>query len=156
MLVYLISGDGAGAGKTTLAKRLVGDYAVYSLAGELRRYLKKQYPNIDWENKTQDYKDKVEVSPGLTVRQKLIEEGQKYSRDNPIYWAEKLVERLGREFNSIIAIDDLRKQQELEYLRFCFPTSYHFHVAWPGAVAEPIFDNEYLKTVCDYVAVRQK
>lgn len=156
MVVYLISGDGQGAGKTTLAERLVGKRAIYSLAGELRRMLKKQFSHIDWENKTQEYKDRVEVLPGVTVRQKMIEEGQKYSKQKPTFWAEKLFERLSCEYNSVIAIDDVRKREEILFLREAFPNSYHFHVQWADAVPEPVFDNAYLKSISDYVVVRQK
>ncbi len=156
-MVYLISGSGSGAGKTTLAERLVGA-SVYSIASALRRDLKCQYPQYDWYNKTQQYTDVTRVIEydNLTVRDVLVDYGQKASRDSNTYWVDKLIKHLHNGVGkSVIAIDDVRKIEELDKLKYYFPVSYHFHVDYPLAKSEPLFDNEQLKQRADYIVQRR-
>lgn len=157
MVVYLISGSGQGAGKTTLAERLVGG-SVYSIAGEMRRQLRQSYSFIDWDNKTQSYKDNTTIeSPyGKTVREVLVNYGQSYSKNNPTYWVDLLIKKLyGEVGKSVVAIDDIRKMEELEALKKAFPNSFHFHVDYSGAVLEPLFHSESLKQQADYIVKRR-
>lgn len=158
MVVYLISGSGQGAGKTTLAERLVGPRAVCSIADEMRKELRRLHPSIDWNNKTQAYKANTIVpgGQGLTVRMWLTNYGQKHAADNPSYWVDKLIKNLYCEVGkSFVAIDDVRKIEELDALKKAFPHSYHFHVDYSEAVAEPIFHSDTLKQRADYIVQRR-
>lgn len=157
MVVYLISGSGSGAGKTTLAERLVGE-SVYSIAGALRHDLKRLHPQYDWFNKSQDYKDNTLVPEykNCTIRDVLLNHGQASSSSNATYWVDKLIGRLQYEVGkSVIAVDDVRKIVELEQFKVAFPHCYHFHVDYPDAKQEPHFDNDVLKLKADYVVKRR-
>lgn len=165
MTIFLISGNGQGAGKTTLAKRLAGDRAVYSIAGILRQELKRLYPDYDWDNRTQAYKDNTLVTEYrakdpfkvLSLRQVMVEYGQQKCVGDPTHWVKKLVAHLAiQPALSVIAIDDVRKTCELEVLKRAFPNTYHFHVKWIGAIAEPIYEADALEAMADYVMIRNK
>jgi hypothetical protein len=161
MKIFAISGDGIGAGKTTLAKMIAEP--VWSLAGQLRRDLSLQLPDYNWENRSQDYKDKTRVHErqGKTVRQVMVEYGQSKSSIDPHYWVQSLCDRIGGANAPlqppIIAIDDVRKVAEIEHIRGRFPGQViHLHVEWDGAIYEPEFDNAGLKAVADYIIRRNK
>jgi hypothetical protein len=157
MVIYLISGSGQGAGKTTLAENLAGKHCVWSIAGAMRQELKKLYPDYDWFNKSQEYKDKVVCDAykrGYTIREVLQEYGQEKSSAYPRYWVERLVDRiqhLPTGSYGMLAIDDVRKWEEMVYLKEKFPSCVHFHVKRQKAVQEPLFDNEKLEFAADYV-----
>lgn len=157
-MIYLISGNGQGSGKTTLARKLVGEASVWSIASELRRDLRRLYPSYDWENKTQEYKDNTSIieQNGATVRQVMIDFGQAHCRDDPNYWVKKLVARLASvPALSVVAVDDLRKSCELEYFKTFFPQNVHFHVRHESAIGEPMYDGAALEAVADYVCDRR-
>lgn len=161
MVIFAISGSGIGAGKTTLAKKF--GHPVWSLAGGLRYELSRIYPNYDWENRTQEYKDKTIVKEAgkKTVRQVLIEHGQHVCATNPEHYVSILTERLkgGLSPQPIVAIDDVRKVLEIEFLRSKFPNKNeftHLHIQWAGAIHEPEFENEQLAKIADYVIIRNK
>lgn len=169
VVVYLISGNGMAAGKTTLAHKLVGESSTYALADVMRHELRKLYPSYDWFNKSQDYKDSTQVvelsevdeKRGVqapTVREVLIKYGQDKCREDPAYWAKKLVAYLCTQIvgKSVIAIDDVRKICELETLKKAFPNSHHFHVFYSNATPERIYDNEALQRMSDYSVIRHK
>ena len=89
--ILAISGDGIGAGKTTLANRLAPG-KVRSLAAAMRTELEALYPAYDWFNKTQEYKANTLVKEfdNKTVRQVLIEYGQTRCDKDSLYWVRKL------------------------------------------------------------------
>ena len=155
MRVLAISGSGQGAGKTTLARTL--SPTVWSIADGIRHELSKIYPKIQWENRTQAYKDGTKV-PGTnrSVRQMLIDHGQQACIDNPTYWVSEMTTKL-LELNrmwtagAVVAIDDVRKLCELEHLRAKFPDVVHFHVNGEPCVDEPMYDNIELADIADYV-----
>jgi hypothetical protein len=165
--IFLISGSGQGAGKTTLAHKLVGERFTYSLAGTLRNELKRLHPEYDWHNKTQAYKDNTQVtqylikSPGdpfrvLSLRQVLQEYGQEKCKNDPCHWVKKLVAKLVMEPGlSVIAVDDVRKICELEVLKQAFPNTYHMHIKHSSAIHEPIYESAELEEVADYVIYRK-
>lgn len=166
MVIYLISGSGSAAGKTTLAESLVGgsgSHRVWSIAGPMRDELCKVYPDYRWHKKDQEYKEKTlvpEYKRGYTVRDVLREYGQEKSRAYPTYWVERLVDRIKHLPTGgypLLAIDDVRKVEELNYLKVKFPNEYvHFHVKTSTAVQEPLFDNRDLEAVADYVVSWEK
>lgn len=164
MVVYAISGDGIGAGKSTLAKLLVGSSNVWSLAGQIRADLRLQLPNYDWDNRTQDYKDttRVKERDRKTVRQVMIEHGQNKCKENHLHWVELLAERIVASDKlasgiSAIAVDDLRKVCELEYLKRRLGANLiHFHVINPAAKSEPEFENQELAQLAEHLYMWRK
>ena len=135
MRIFLISAFGEGAGKTTLAQTLVGASNVASLAGAVRSELASIYPMYNWYNKTQAYKEATVIvaAPGSpTMRGLLIRHAEAACEKDPYVWARKLAKHIkaldGLAGTSAVAVDDLRKPEELEYLRACFPNATHFHI----------------------------
>jgi hypothetical protein len=125
----------------------------------MRAELQKRYPRYDWYRKDQDYKDTTvihEVSRNATMRTVLTEYGQMVSEAKPTYWVDKLIghmqeaDRVADGVNTV-AIDDVRKVEELGALKASFPGRVtHIHVVGVGAKAEEIFDNDELGAICDY------
>lgn len=160
MRVIAISGDGAGAGKTYAAKAFTtsNGQAVWTMADGIRAELKHEYPTYDWFNRSQTYKNGVvvpEYRPGATVRTVLLEWGQTRCVGDPCYWVRDMVDRLkdhGKLLGThTIAVDDVRKICELDYLRASFRDVLHLHVENPDAIYEPEFEAEDLKKRADYV-----
>lgn len=158
MKIVLISGDGAGAGKT-YASRLFGQ-ATWTLADGIRGELQQRYPGYNWYNRTQEYKNSVIVPEWrdgyATVRQVLLEYGQEKCAVDPRYWVDRLIAKLKSHEElvqgvSTIAIDDIRKLCELEQFRLNFKDVVHIHIENPEATHEPEFDASSLKRVADYV-----
>lgn len=163
MHVYIISGDGNGAGKSTLASRLVGSTGVVSLARALRHEVERQYPGYEWFSKCQTYKNgtRIKEAGGLTVREVLIAWGEGKCKENPLHYVEKLVhhlQQLDRTFfgPKSIAVDDVRKLIELEYLKHYYPTATHLHLKNPTAGREPQYQNDELASCADYVITWRK
>lgn len=158
MKLILVSGSGAGAGKTWAA-RVFGDDVV-SLAGAIRGELKQRYPAYDWFNRSQEYKAKTRVPEwqNKTVREVLTEYGQQKCQEDPQHWARLLSSYL-RNLCSIVdgtrryAVDDVRKICELEHFKELFPDLIHIHVSTGNAVIEPIFDADALCARADYVVI---
>lgn len=164
MKLFLVSGSGYGAGKTYLAHKLCRN--VWSLAGGMRDELAQMYPGYNWYNLTQEYKATTVIREWgdgrQTMRQVLLEHGQRACERNPKYWAEQLRDRVKRTEDmlalqgiSVVAVDDIRKTCELDVLRSAFDCV-HFHVKWEGAGVEPaIFQNDELERLADYVVTRR-
>ncbi len=154
MQILAFSGDGSGAGKTTLATLLAGTH-VCSFAGALREELCRIYPNYAWWNKSQDYKDNTVVTEvGKSVRQVLLEYGQSRVKGDTEYWARQLGDHLEGLRHIVmgatrVAVDDVRKLIEIDYLKKRFPNVVHFHVCSVRAQAEP-FENAALRARADY------
>lgn len=158
MKIYLISADGYGAGKSTLAKKL-GD-EVWSIAGALREDLSRQYPQYKWFSKDQEYKETTKIhgyhNNRMSMRDVLVEYGQKECARDPLVWVRKLADRLAQSAtiasgSKIFVVDDVRKLCELEYLRAKFgPLVTHFHIVSTTATPEPHFENDELRQKADY------
>lgn len=159
MVIYAISGSGIGAGKTTLANKLVPPNAVWSLASALRQELYQILPGYDWNNKSQKYKDSTLVKERRlkTVRDVMVEHGQIRCADDRLYWVRKLVDRLDPkqyvlQQHQAIAIDDVRKLYEIEYLKEKFHGKVvHLHVVSDKSIDEPQFDSKDLRDCADYI-----
>lgn len=158
MKIYLFSGDGIAAGKTHAAKRMTQE--VWSFASAMRQELTQKYPAYNWYNKSQAYKDTViieEWPTKATMRQVLLEYGQIPCKQDPAFWAKKMVDYLKHSEYimsgiNIIGIDDCRKVCEREAIYSAYPKdTVHFHVENPNAMYEPEFENEQLKALADYV-----
>lgn len=164
MKLIIISGSGSGAGKTTLAHQLGGKTStIWSLAGALRVELQKQYPDYDWFNTTQKYKETTivnEYKRGYSLREVMLEYGSERCKFDKNYWVARLVDRLSRA-GSVLSgpvayVDDLRKVEELNFLKMKFNDLLHFHVENPDAKPEPMFDNPVLRNLADYVVSWKK
>lgn len=159
MVVYAISGDGIGAGKSSLARLLVGASNVWSLAGQIRADLAMELPGYDWNNRTQSYKDttRVRERQNKTVRQVMIEHGQFKCATASLHWVELLCDRIVGSTKlasgiKAIAVDDLRKLSELNYLKSRLGEDLvHFHVHNPKATFEPEFENEALAAAAEHI-----
>lgn len=164
MKIYLISGDGYGAGKSTLGKKL-GD-EVWSIAGALREDLQRQYPKYKWFSKDQAYKDTTKIreygNGRMTMREVLVEYGQKKCAINPTVWVSALADRLTESVKilsgaKIFVVDDVRKVCEIDLLRSRFAGLVtHFHVVSTTGTPEPEFDNDELRARADYHVRWQK
>ena len=158
MKVIAISGDGTGAGKTFLARKLAAyPHLVISLADCIRHDLTHYYPDYDWYNKSQDYKDKVIVAgTGKTVREMMLSYGAEKREQDPNYWVNSLICHINDLYDCedmgqfTVTIDDIRYLNELEKLRSAFgPAVTHIHVVSSKANPEP-FDNDTLREIADY------
>jgi hypothetical protein len=164
MKIYLISGDGYGSGKSTLAAKL-GD-EVWSIAGALREDLSRQYPGYKWFSKDQAYKETTRIkeygSGRMSMRDVLVEYGQKKAAINPTVWVSLLSDRLLESVKiltgaKIFVIDDVRKLCEIDHLRSRFSGLVtHFHVVSTTGTPEPHFENDELKARADYHVKWQK
>lgn len=166
MKLILISGDGIGAGKTTLANRLVGKEKTISLAGALRAELSSRYPLTDWWDKSQEGKNRLVRDPGVwylrPVREAMLRHGQQQCLDHGAdYWARQLANHILqlKEINpyNTFAVDDLRRLVEVNVLRGIPGVNVsHLHVSWASAIYEPEFENAALKGLADYIIERVK
>ena len=164
-----VSGSGIGAGKSTFCRKFADE--TWSLAGALRKELLSLFPEYDWFNKDQAYKESLFkkgsdllTAAGAsgsgenirTVRDALIFYGQVKCAVDPQYWVKCMAERLDERVKIgdgvvNIGIDDVRKVCEVEYLRGKYGRDfYHFHIVTPQAEKEKHFDNDKLAEMCDY------
>jgi hypothetical protein len=153
----LISGSGIGAGKTYLSRKFAGLPRV-SLAQALRDDLYSLHPEIDWNNRSQEYKNSSPPSlGGITVRQRMIDWGQQRCDNEPAYWPRRLMEQLTNTTypHATFVVDDLRKVVELDYFRGHGKSVLHFHVYHDGAVREPQYDGDQLLELADYAIMRR-
>lgn len=124
----------------------------------LRDELARLYPDYDWHNRTQSYKENTIVKEAdyRSVRQVLIEHGQTQCEKDPVHYVRPLVEKLKgvsrlASGTSRVAVDDLRKIVELDYFREHLPNVVHYHIVNPDAAPEPHFQNAELKARADYL-----
>ncbi len=164
MRIIFISGDGHGAGKTYLAKKIASDaHQIFSIANMIRQELAKEYPKYDWYNKTPRYKEYTIVKETeKTIHQMLDEKGNQRKSKNKLYWAKDLVELL--KYNKeklnldIAVIDDIRFVDEYEFIKRYFQQDKitHIHIINPHAKAEPLYENEKLKDLADYHIISRR
>lgn len=160
MKVIAISGDGMGAGKTFLAKSVTQPELIISLADRIRHDLSWYYPNYDWYNKTQEYKDtKIVTETGKTIRNMLLTYGADKRAIDPDYWINSVICEINRIYDEhtsntvepVFAIDDVRYLNEIDKLRSAFGKSLtHIHVSSNLAKEEP-FQNKELRAIATYI-----
>ncbi len=158
MRIIFISGDGHGAGKTYLAKKIASNkQQIFSIANTIRKELAIEYPNYDWYNKSPSFKDNTTLKEnGKTIHQMLDDKGNEKKSVNNLYWAQQIVELLKYNRDSlkldIAVIDDVRFVDEYQYIRKQFEHEHitHFHIINPSAKAEPMYENDELKALADY------
>lgn len=168
MKIIGVSGSGIGSGKTSFARRM-GD-EVWSLAGALRQELSSICPTYKWFDRTQAYKDSRfkhswqihaalktdDVPPMKTVRDALLVYGQWKCRDDERYWVRTMCDYMEPRLHiadgvKVIAIDDVRKVCEAQYLREKFKENFiHFHLVTDSAIPEEVFENSELAALADY------
>lgn len=162
-MVYLISGTGQGAGKTTLANRLVTPFYVVSLANKMREHLQNLHPQYDWFNKSQDYKDNTIVDgTGKSIRQNLVDAAESAREKDPDVWVRLAADEIDLRLHSDamlenFAIDDIRRTHEVYHIRGRFPNEpiLHFHIDYQSAILEPLYENDRLRQIADYVITRR-
>lgn len=165
-MIYLISGNGRGAGKTTLARKLAADGCIFSHAHELRVQLKAEYPGLPWFSTDQFAKDtpRHELG-GKSMRDLLVSWGQDACLRNTVdYWARILAGKIEAQYGEIyypphhnVAVDDLRKTVELELIRDKLSRYgiLHLHIKAWSAIPEPEYDGPELEGLADYVIIRR-
>ena len=158
-MIYLISGEGRGAGKTTFARKMGGK--VYSLAGAIRADLERMYPAYPWHAQDQETKDNTRISEwdNLSMREVMVRYGQSKCIDNPAYWAIILGQTIANETSYKrfpLVVDDVRKIVELDHFHDTFGKGeiLHFHIVNPLADAED-YDNRELMSRADYLVTWQ-
>jgi hypothetical protein len=164
MKLILISGDGHGAGKTFLARKLAANQdQMFSIANVIRGKLRKQYPAYDWYNKDPKFKTKTIVKEtGLSVHTMLDALGRDTKRKFPLFWAKEIVEVIAYARSSVGLelgiIDDVRFLDEYQFIRSSLADCeiVHFHIVNPKALPEPQYENEQLKKLADYLLSRNE
>ncbi|MBM3381175.1 MAG: hypothetical protein FJY29_01910 [Betaproteobacteria bacterium] len=164
MKLIMISGDGQGAGRTFLARKMTDNQSqIFSIVNLIRSHLQRKYPQYDWFNKEPEYKSKTLVgSTKKTILQHLDEMGRGEKQKDPLIWAKQLVDILiyarDNEGHQTVVLDDIRFVDEYEYIKNRLHTEniVHFHVAFEKAKPEPLYENEKLRLLADYIVVRQK
>jgi hypothetical protein len=160
MRIILISANGYGAGKTTLAKKFAGvrTSLAYSVRKELAS-MYKEHTDAIFSTKLEDKKTKL--PSGKTVRQELVELGQGRCKENGLYWCEKWQESnlVDSDIDITLIVDDVRKSLELSWFRFHYQDVTHFHLKYEGAIAEKNPDGtdafDDLEENADYVLTRK-
>jgi hypothetical protein len=164
MKLIMISGDGQGAGKTFLARKLTDNQTqIFSIVNIIRQELQKKYSQYDWFNKEPEYKRLTMVEKtGKSILQHLDELGRGKKKEDPLHWSKKMIEILkyARDFeqHDTIVIDDIRFVDEYEHLKNALRSEniLHIHVANQKAKPEPHYENEKLRLLADYIIVSQK
>jgi hypothetical protein len=159
MRIILISANGYGAGKTTLASRFSGVRT--SLAYSVRKELASVYPEFSRAIFSLKLEDKFSRLPsGKTVRQELVELGQSRCKENEVHWCEKWQQNnlSDSSLDVTLIVDDLRKLVELSWFRLHYQDVTHFHLKFSGALAEKNPDGtdafDDLEEYADYVIHR--
>lgn len=164
MKLIIISGDGQGAGKTFLARKLTDNQTqIFSIVNIIRQELQKKHPKYDWFNKEPDYKRTTIVAEsGKSILQHLDELGRGKKKDEPLFWSKKMIEILkyARDFEShdTVVVDDIRFVDEYEHIKNALKSEniMHIHVVNDKAKPEPHYENAKLRLLADYVIMSQK
>lgn len=164
MKLILISGDGQGAGKTFLARKLTDNQSqIFSIVNIIRQELQKKFPRYDWFNKEPDYKRLTVVNgTGRSILQHLDELGRGRKRTEPLFWSQKMIEILkyARDFeqHDTVVLDDIRFVDEYQHIKTELSSEniLHIHVANSKAKPEPHYENEKLRLQADYIIMSQK
>ncbi|NBO36963.1 hypothetical protein EBU99_00060 [bacterium] len=164
MKLIMISGDGQGAGKTFLARKLTDDQSqIFSIVNLVRAQLQMKYPQYDWYNKAPEYKlQTVVANSKKTIMQHLDELGRGKKKEDPLIWAKQMVDVLqyARDIDKqhTVVLDDIRFVDEYEYIKKSLSAEniLHLHASYDRAKPEPLYENEKLRQLADYIVSRQK
>lgn len=155
--LIVISGNGTGAGKTTLARRLYVGAVLTALATGLREHVARLFPEDRHHIMGIYAEDKAHVLPdGRTVREALIEEGAAGRSYDKYVWCNAWSDRVKDvRHTEDITVDDVRTVTELMYLRRWAADHgrelLHLHLHHEGAAPEPFDD---LSAYADYLVRR--
>ena len=161
MKIILISGDGQGAGKTTLARKL--SEINLSLADQIRHELKEEHPDVDFFDKSQAAKQAIVAGTGNSMRTLLIERGQAARDKDPLHWVNRLVQQIKDSVTTdandptsayTVTVDDIRYENEVITIREAFSDVVHMHVCESLATYEPQYENNLLSMIANYRIIR--
>jgi hypothetical protein len=143
--IIMISGNGTGSGKTTLARIVSLDTGlpIVSFASVARHVLHKFYKDDAFLSKRQE--DKLRIVAGKTVRQHLIDYCEKKREEDRYYFARLLHETMPI---AGAIIDDLRFVAEKEFFVLRCGNVLHYHVETLGK-PENSAENQCLLRLAD-------
>lgn len=150
MKIILISANGIGAGKTTLASLF--NAPVLSLADGIRNELSKIYPHHHSFIMSRKQVDKDIILPsGKSVRSELIQLGESRRQSDPSYWSRLASKDIAKMNSDTVVIDDIRIMPELSWFQLHYANVTHFHLKYKDALDEGYDD---LEKYADYVVER--
>jgi hypothetical protein len=150
MKIILISANGIGAGKTTLANLF--NAPVLSLADGIRNELAQIYPQHRSLIMSKKQGDKDIILPsGKSVRGELIQLGESRRQNDSSYWCRLTGKDIAKMNSDTVVIDDIRKMVELSWFQLHYANVIHFHLKYRDALDEGYDD---LERYADYVVER--
>jgi len=153
--IIVCSGSGIGSGKTTFCRKICD--TVIGFADIIRMELQQEYPQIDFFNKSQEYKSSIVGNTGKTVRQIMVEYAEAKRKQDISYFAKRTIEIIDTlYFDKTVGVDDMRFVVELDMLKSHFEDVTHFHIFWPHAIKESHTEDKQLMCLADYVLLRRE
>ena len=119
-LGIILSGK-SHVGKDSIANELIKNYGFkkYAFADMLKQHCSKKYDYpVEWNYSQEGKQRVVKNSGGKTVRQLLIEEGQKGREEDNLKWVKKVVTKLMEEKPSFYVVTDCRFRNEAEVFKY--------------------------------------
>ena len=152
MRIILISANGSGAGKTTLANLF--NSPIVSLADGVRDELVKVYPQCKHVIMSKRQEDKAVILPsGFSVRRELIELAEKINKENETHWCQLTGKAISKLSSDTVVIDDVRRLTEIGYFRLFYDNVIHFHLRCDSAMDE---GRVSLAEYADYIINKNK
>lgn len=150
MKIILISANGIGAGKTTLANLF--NAPILSLADGIRNELAQIYPQHRSLIMSKKQGDKDTILPsGKSVRGELIQLGESRRQNDSSYWSRLVGKDIAKINSDTVVIDDIRIMPELSWFQLHYANVTHFHLKYKDALDEGYDD---LERYADYVVER--
>lgn len=150
MKIILISANGIGAGKTTLANLF--NAPILSLADGIRNELAQIYPQHRSLIMSKKQGDKDTILPsGKSVRGELIQLGENRRQNDSSYWSRLVGKDIAKMNSDTVVIDDIRIMPELSWFQLHYANVTHFHLKYKDALDEGYDD---LERYADYVVER--
>lgn len=150
MKIILISANGIGAGKTTLANLF--NAPILSLADGIRNELAQIYPQHRSLIMSKNQRDKDTILPsGKSVRGELIQLGENRRQNDSSYWSRLVGKDIAKMNSDTVVIDDIRIMPELSWFQLHYANVTHFHLKYKDALDEGYDD---LERYADYVVER--
>lgn len=150
MKIILISANGIGAGKTTLANLF--NAPILSLADGIRNELAQIYPQHRSLIMSKNQRDKDIILPsGKSVRGELIQLGENRRQNDSSYWSRLVGKDIAKMNSDTVVIDDIRIMPELSWFQLHYADVTHFHLKYKDALDEGYDD---LERYADYVVER--